>query len=249
MQTASYTDPIRMEAPLAQTPPVKDLVDDVVERLEVAIFRGELLPGERIREARIAGDLGVSAGTVREALRQLEGRRVVVRSRNLGTSVVKLSDKEVLELIELRELLEVGAIRLAAINITDEHLERLRSLLLVLDRERPTRPQIFSNWRNLDFHYEIALASGNARLMQLLSGEIWILMRSYRFPGALSTGPTPQGAEEHREIVEALSRRDPDAAEAAMRGHLRNIKTEVTKFLSGEKRNKRGRIGRQQPKS
>ena len=229
--------------------PFKDLVDDVVERLEVAIFRGDLLPGERIRESRIATDLGVSAGTVREALRRLEGRRVVVRSRNLGTSVVKLSDKEVLELFDLRELLEVGAIRLAAENISDEHLGRLRTLLEVLHKNTPARPQIFSTWRNLDLHYEIALASGNQRLIQLLCGEIWILMRSYRFPGALSAGPTPEGAVGHREILEALSRRDPDACEKAMRAHLRHIRNEVAKYLGGQKRSRRNTMGAQVPNS
>ena len=224
---------------MTETISPKDLVDDVVERLEVAIFRGELLPGERIRESRIAADLRVSAGTVREALRQLEGRRVVVRSRNLGTSVVKLTDKEVMELLDLRELLEVGAVRLAAKNITEEHLERLHALLGVLEQRDRGRPQIFSSWRNLDLHYEIALASGNQRLIRLLSGEIWILMRSYRFPGALSTRPTPEGAADHRTILEALSRRDPDACEAAMRSHLEHTRNEIRKYLSSEKRQKR----------
>ena len=227
---------------MTDTLPPKDLVDDVVARLEVAIFRGELQPGERIRESRIATDLGVSAGIVREALRQLEGRRIVVRSRNFGTSVVKLTDKEVLELLDLRELLEVGAVRLAAKNITEEHLDRLRTLLSVLEQRQLGRPHMFSSWRNLDLHYEIALASGNDRLIRLLSGEIWILVRSYRFPGALSTRPTPEGSADHRAILEALSQRDPDACETAMRAHLEHTRNEIKKYLSGGKRQKRSTI-------
>ena len=106
-----------------------------------------------------------------------------LRSRNLGTSVVKLTAKEVMELLDLRELLEVGAVRLAATNITEEHLERLRNLLSVLEHSGNSAVlNMFTSWRNLDLHYEIALASGNDRLIRLLSGEIWILMRSYRFP-------------------------------------------------------------------
>ena len=228
---------------MTETISSSNLVDDVVERLEVAIFRGDLLPGERIRESRIATNLRVSAGTVREALRQLEGRRIVVRSRNLGTSVVKLTDKEVMELLDLREILEVGAIRLAAQNITEEHLKRLQALIGVLEQQERDRPQIFSSWRNLDLHYEIALASGNERLIRLLSGEIWILMRSYRFPGVLSARPTPEGSADHRTIVEALSRRDPDACETALRSHLEHTRNEIKKYLTGEKRQKRRTIG------
>src|SRR6267378_7008780 len=63
----------------------KTLVDDLVSRLEGAIFRGEFPPGTRIREARIASQLGVGRGPLREAVRRLEGRKLVVRHPNRGT--------------------------------------------------------------------------------------------------------------------------------------------------------------------
>ena len=213
------------------------MVDEVVEHLEVSIFSGRYAPGERIREVRVAADLGVGPGIVREALRQLEGRRVVVRNRNLGTSVAKLTAGEAIQLLDLREILEVGACRLAIEKMTEEDLQRLQAILEShqqrKDLARQGRaPLHYSEWHSYDFHYHIALASGNQRLIDLLCGEIWILMRAYRYPGALSPGRMPQGTGAHQEIMQALLRRDADACERAMRAHLRQFKELVIEHLA-----------------
>ncbi len=230
---------------MTQADATRSVVDEVVERIEAAIFNGQFAPGQRIREARIAADLEVGPGLVREALRRLEGRRVVVRNRNFGTSVAKLAPEEVLQLLELREILEVGACRLAVEKMTEEDLERLRT---ILERHLDTQTQVrknrsplhYSEWLNYDFHYQIALASGNQRLIDLLCGDIWILMRAYRYPGALSPGRLPQGTEAHHAIMEALVRKDPDAAEQAMRLHLRQFRDYVMGRLT-ETPKRRGR--------
>ena len=221
---------------MAERDKVQSVVDGVVERLEAAIFNGEFAPGERIREARLATELGVGPGLVREALRRLEGRRVVVRERNLGTSVVKLAADEIVQLLELREILEVGACRLAVEKMSDEVLKHLQSVLEShLSNQRGSRQSKFalhySEWHNYDFHYQIALASGNQRLIDLLCGDVWILMRAYRYPGALSPGRLPEGAHAHHEIMEALLRRDADACERAMRNHLRQFKEFVIEHI------------------
>jgi len=113
-----------------QTRYITTLVDELVAKLEGAIFRGEFPPGARIREARVANSLGVGRGPVREAVRRLEGRKLVVRHPNRGTSITTLTKEELAELLEVREALEVAACRLAAKNITDEAIEKLRWTLL-----------------------------------------------------------------------------------------------------------------------
>src|SRR6266404_6889724 len=107
------------------------LVDELVAKLEGAIFRGEFPPGARIREARVANSLGVGRGPLREAVRRLEGRKLVVRHPNRGTSITTLTKTELAELFEVREALEVAACRLAAKNITDEAIEKLRLTLQI----------------------------------------------------------------------------------------------------------------------
>ncbi len=199
----------------------KTLVDDLVSRLEGAIFRGEFPPGTRIREARIASQLGVGRGPLREAVRRLEGRKLVVRHANRGTFIATLTTEELAELLEVREALEVEACRLAAKKVTKEGLEKLR---LTLRRQREVEADklldLYSDWHNFDFHYQIALASGNQRLIDLLCGDIWCIMRLYRYPGILNRGRVPLGQADHEAILQALEAHDPDACERLMRQHL-----------------------------
>ena len=204
----------RKEAP-------KTLVDDLVSRLEGAIFRGEFPPGTRIREARIANQLGVGRGPLREAVRRLEGRKLVVRHPNRGTFIATLTSAELTELLEVREALEVEACRLAAKRVTKEGLEKLRrTLRRHMEVEADKLLDLYSDWHNFDFHYQIALASGNQRLIDLLCGDIWCIMRLYRYPGILSRGRIPLGQADHEAILDALEAHDPDACELLMRKHL-----------------------------
>jgi DNA-binding GntR family transcriptional regulator len=197
------------------------LVDELMAKLEAAIYRGDYPPGTRIREARLANELGVARGSMREAVRRLEGRKLVVRHASRGISVATLSKDELRELLELREGLEVTACRLAAQRITDEELSKLSATLerhreMSLDR----LSNLYEDWHNLDFHYQIAMASGNRRLIDLLCGDVWCLLRLYRYPGVLSPGPTPLAGADHDSILAALAARDPEACEKAMRRHL-----------------------------
>jgi DNA-binding GntR family transcriptional regulator len=171
---------------------------------------------------------------LREAVRRLEGRKLVVRHPNRGTSVAALTKTELAELLEVREALEVAACRLAAQNITDEGLEKLR---LTLVRHQDVKPDkisdLYSEWHNLDFHYQIALASGNRRLIDLLCGDIWCLLRLYRYPGVLSPGRIPLGYADHQSILEALAARDPDACEKVMRRHLAHSREVLLQGMTG----------------
>ena len=199
----------------------KTLVDDLVSRLEAAIFRGEFPPGTRLREARIASQLGVGRGPLREAVRRLEGRKLVVHHPNRGTSIATLTSAELVELLEVREALEVEACRLAAKRVTKEGLEKLRLILRrQIEVEADKLLDLYSDWHNFDFHYQIALASGNQRLIDLLCGDIWCIMRLYRYPGILSRGRIPLGQADHEAILQALEAHDPDACELLMRQHL-----------------------------
>jgi len=152
----------------------------------------------------------------------------------LGTSVAALTKTELSELLEVREALEVAACRLAAENITNEGLEKLR---LTLARHQDVKPDkisdLYSEWHNLDFHYQIALASGNRRLIDLLCGDIWCLLRLYRYPGVLSPGRIPLGYADHQSILEALAARDPDACEKVMRRHLAHSREVLLHGMTG----------------
>ncbi len=201
------------------------VVGKIVEELEAAIFSGQLAPGARIPEARVAADLGVGRGPVREALQRLEGRRIVVREPNCGITVAKLSHEELIELLAVREILEVAACRLAAKRITDDELESLRRTLArqaeSADKAQSQRfYRLNANWQTYDFHFQVAQASGNKRLTDLLCGDVWFLLRSYRFPGILSPGRLSVGYADHEGILAALEAHDADLCERLTREHL-----------------------------
>ena len=197
------------------------------ERLERAIMEGEIKPGERLSESALARRYGISRGPLREAIGQLEGRRLVERVSHQGARVVSLSNADLLDLLTIREALEGMACRLAASRMTDAQIQRPEALL-----EGPARDEAMKAGRGYfqapgegDFHQIILDASGNARLKGMLDDELYSLLRLYRHRMSMRPGRPAAALEEHREIVAALRTRDGDRAEAAMRAHIRSSRS------------------------
>jgi DNA-binding GntR family transcriptional regulator len=109
--------------------PVKSLSDQVFDRLLEAITSGRFEPGERLSETNLAKMLGVSRGPLREAIRRLEGRKLVERTPNVGPRVVSLGTDELTEIFHIRERLEALAVRLATERMTEEQLDELEERL------------------------------------------------------------------------------------------------------------------------
>lgn len=196
------------------------LVDAIADKVETAIIQGTLPLGSRISEAGLAAQFGVSRGPLREALRRLEGRKLVERTPNHGARVVTFKRSDIMELLHVREALEGMACRLAAIHASSEDLAILEAILArqaECAREEVTDP--FDNHDN-DFHFQIAKASRNAKLAVLLCNDLYAQLRVCRYRSGLSRARQEAGYEEHMKILEALRNRDPDQAEQAMRRHI-----------------------------
>ena len=204
------------------------------ERLEQAIMNGELKSGERLSETTLARRFGISRGPLREAIGRLEGRKLVERVTNQGARVVSLSEAEVIDLLLIREGLEGMACRLAATRIKSAELKKLRRMLDQHARDEAvvTGRGYFQGGRDLDFHFRIVLASGNARLVQMLDEELYSLLRLYRQRLSTREGRPAQALKEHEEVLAALEARDPDAAEAAMRTHIQNSRASLEHHLA-----------------
>lgn len=202
------------------------LVDAVVERLEAAIISGELPPGERLSEQSLARSMGISRGPLREAIRRLEGRSLVVRTPNIGVSVAVLSPADLSNLLVVREALEGMACALAAQNLTDAELDSLENLLSEhgSQKELKAGEGYYQESRDFDFHFRIARASQNERLISMICGDLYDLLRIYRYKSSTMQGRAPQALEEHKRILSALRSRDPEKAERAMRDHIRSAR-------------------------
>lgn len=205
---------------------VVSLVDTVTARLEAAVMSGELAPGDRIREQVLATQWGISRGPLREAIRRLEGRRLLERTANIGVRVVSLTPTRLEELLTVREALEGMACRLAAERITDADIEALTALLRSHSESEAVvaGEGYYQLSGDVDFHFRIARASGNDYLMSLITGDLYDLMRVYRYRSSAVPGRTATALAEHRGIVEALALRDPDLSEQRMREHIRNAR-------------------------
>lgn len=204
----------------------KSLVDAVTERLEDAIIAGDLAPGERIFEQVLAAEMGISRGPLREAIRRLEGRRLLERRANIGVRVTELSPQKLDELLTVREALEGMACRMAATNITDEEVAELSELIEGHAKKEDVAAGegYYQQGGDFDFHFRIAKASENESLISMITGDLYDLLRVYRYKSSTMGGRATEALKEHREIVAALSAHDADAAEAAMRAHIRNAR-------------------------
>jgi DNA-binding GntR family transcriptional regulator len=223
---ATGSEPVLRTSVVAQS-----LSDKVVDVLIEAIERGELPPGSRIREASIARQLGISRGPLREALSRLAGRKLVEYTPNLGMRVVVTSTDDIREIFQIREVLEGAATRLATENMSDKDLKELADLL---ERHRHG-PELqdgsayYQRAGDLDFHFRIAQASNNGRLVDLLCRDLYHFLRIHRFRASLSPGRAAIAFEEHKAIVAAMTGRDAELAETLMRRHIRGAMERLSK--------------------
>lgn len=180
------------------------------------IRRGDLAPGARLRETELAERLGISRTPVREAIRMLEADDLVTHQPRLGATVRRLEHAEVVELYEMRAVMEGTAARLAARGATMVEIEELAKLNAVMADATSA-----SDARDLNrqFHRALIEAARNRFLIRSM-GAIQKTL--------LILGPTTltdparaiEVVEEHATILTALANRDGAKAEAAMRDHI-----------------------------
>ena len=201
----------------------ESLADKVFDLLIDAIVRGELPPGSRIREAALARQLGISRGPLREALRRLEGRKLLEYTPNLGMRVASVALNDLIEIFQMREALEGMACRLATENMTDAELDELSSVLETHRRSAELREgaAYYQHAGDLDIHFRIAMGSRNKRLADLLCKDLYNFLRIHRYRSSASPGRASRAYTEHEAILAAMRARDPDRAEALMRAHIR----------------------------
>lgn len=223
--------------------PIRTLADKVCEQIVTAIVVGDIPPGQKISEPELARTYGISRGPLREAMRRLEGLRLIERTPHVGARVVQLSLKELSEIYRVREALEGMACRLAAEFMPQDEIDSLRHLLDQHERNVEQREgrSYFQKEGDLDFHYRIVQGSRNAKLLELLGSDLYHLVRMYRYQFSVSSSRPTRALKEHRQIVDALEARDPELAEMLMRRHIsaarKNIETKLNRAneLKGER--------------
>lgn len=199
--------------------------DSVFEKLAEMIVSGALPPGTLINEAEWADRLDVSRGPIREAVRRLQGRRLISREPYQKSRVVELSPKNLIDIFELREALEGMACRLATTRLSATALEELLENIESDDSDTSKR---------FDFHVAVAHGSGNERIIEALCDDLYYLLRLYRRQSGELLGRSSAASKEHWQIAKAMMARDPDLAESLMRSHIGRATVNLTTALDSQ---------------
>jgi DNA-binding GntR family transcriptional regulator len=226
---------VRPAAPSRRPPEAVESLSEsrVVPALREAIVEGRLAPGSRLAEVELGTHFGVSRTPVREALAQLEREGLVVTVSRAGVYVRSIDARDVGEIYETREALEVQAVRLVARRLTRVGRAQLEDRLAALEATAHAGdPALYT--AELDRFYDTVMElTGNATLRrsyEALSGPVRRLRRiAMRYGGRMAAS-----VEHARAIVAAIASGDEDAAEREMRAQLRAARIAVTSVLERE---------------
>ena len=201
--------------------PDSSRVAEVYERILLQIVRGELTAGTELKSTQIARQLGFSRTPVVQALQRLASDGIVTLIHNKRAVVRPGADNWLVELHELRELLEPAAAARACERITEEDLARLTQLAA------EARPHSHPDWpaaaQRFDFAIHLAIAdrSGNFALAETIR-KIWTFKRISYLAAPEPPETLEKGYAEHLALLAALQARDTETARAAMLFHLRS---------------------------
>lgn len=193
------------------------LADQVFEQLERGIILGEYEQGSIVTEKEIADRLGVSRTPVREALNRLEHDNMIEETGK-GNKIIGISEKDIITIYRLREMLDGLCAADVVENITDDELKQLSDTLDYADfcvvRQDPDKIRECDN----NFHEVLYRSSRNPVLYNIL---IPLHKKAARYRWLTISDPSRAqlSAQEHRQILEALRKHDPEATRIAMVSH------------------------------
>jgi len=210
------------------------VTDEAIEKIKAMIVSGTLRAGDRLpKEADLAAELGLSRNSLREAVKALSLVNILDVRQGDGTYVTSLEptlllealsfivdfhrDATVLELLQVRRILEPAATAIATVRATDDEIEDLRKLLDSLGPD-PAVEDLVAN--DLEFHRRIAVSSGNSVLSSLVESMSAPTTRARVWRGLTQAGVGARTVAEHRAILDAMASRDPEAARSWATVHI-----------------------------
>lgn len=226
MQLQATSHPVRV-------PRAASFVPVIQREIERMIGTGELTGGTRINESTLAVRLGISRGPVREACRALEQIGLLRSELNRGFFVREISTKEALDLYDIRAGLLGTAGRLAASIVTSTQLREMGELIARMDAAIEANDISAFYSLNNQFHSAVLYASDNEKLIEiypLLEAELHL----YRRRGFVLAGSMRSSNDEHKAIVDALSRSDGSGAARLLERHILSGKARFLRTLEDD---------------
>jgi DNA-binding GntR family transcriptional regulator len=198
------------------------LVELVAADLREAILGGRLQAGERVSDAKIAAEMGISRAPVREAIRQLAAHGLVTEEPRRGAFVTGLTSSSAAQIYDCRRALEgLAARRIAAGPRLEENLALLRSIMSQMEAASKKRDHVRMAEADHQFHSKLCDLTGNRWLMNLYAqiSDLNRLMQALDTFAHLDADQRDL-VMRHEPIVDAIASADPDAAEQAVIAHI-----------------------------
>lgn len=197
------------------------LRDVVFNTLREAILKGELKPGERLMELQLAAKLGVSRTPIREAIRMLEQEGLAVTIPRKGAEVAKMTEKDMEDVLQVREALDELAASIACEQITEEQLGELAGAMKEFEASIKTKDVKKIAEIDVKFHDIIYQSTGNPKLVNILN-NLREQMYRYRIEYLKDERIYPNLLKEHQEILEGLSKKNKEKVTEMMHQHVAN---------------------------
>jgi GntR family transcriptional regulator, transcriptional repressor for pyruvate dehydrogenase complex len=224
------------------------LTDEAISNIRSMIQSGELPPGSRLpTEQQLSQQMGLSRSGVREAVKVLEAARVLDVRRGDGTYVTSLAprllleglglavellrDDTLLEVMEVRRMLEPAATGAAALRVTDADLDRIGAILEDMRGAADDAEQLIRY--DAAFHRTVIAVTGNETLTSLLDGLSSKTLRARVWRGLIEGGSAHETLSEHEAIYRALRSRDPMLAQASALIHVDTSESWLRAVLTG----------------
>lgn len=206
-----------MQKPIIQS---KSKNEQVYDYLHYQILHCELEPGSKLVIDKIAEDLGMSQIPIREAIFRLEADGLISFEPHIGAKVTGLKAKEISEVFQVLEAMEVISGRAACERVTKEHIAHLEKLIQAMTDSTDN----LSQWsqHNNDFHKYICEIAEMRLVNKVLREALahWNRLRHY-YLKEISEGRVLLEQKEHKELVKALKTKNADAFESIVREHKR----------------------------
>jgi DNA-binding GntR family transcriptional regulator len=222
---------------LKQIPKAALMPEAVYQQLKTAILTGVFRPGQTLRQEDVARQLGVSRGPLREALPKLEAEGMIISTPHRGCTVVSLAPAEIMEIFELRAMLEASLAKAAARKKEPNAVRRLREIASIMrSLQVSTVEADQQRWFDLNYElHDILLTVAGRRHHQRVLEIVRALAEPYIRMEIHLTGSFAEAQEEHDGLIDAFAAGDCEGLEKLTREHVQRTAQRIIEAINKNK--------------
>jgi DNA-binding GntR family transcriptional regulator len=208
---------------------VKRANEVAYEYIKNRILNGTYHPAQRLVEAQLAEDIGVSRNTIKKALLRIQQEKLITVEDNKGATICSLSIEEVLDYFEVRESLEMIIAAHAAVKIAEDDLVRLKNVFQCMQNHMEQKQFAEYSNCNKEFHKIIYDASDKPIAVEMVIG-IRTQLNRFQMRTMFVPGRAEESLREHEDILKSMQMHDPKMAQEKVGLHIRNVAETIRKY-------------------